>query len=430
MRAIWAGMAILLSATVALAEGDKDKASDRLTIKNGSIHRGKDPKAVLAVQQTGLCKPGLTDEELIKAFIRVSEVGGTALCFELGGFSADGTALDPAHAKAAYKLKDAANYRWMPTVVHVLGALRDADDETRLNAVRTAAKFFGDVWSVLYWIDGPKSEELAKELKERAPKLTVLAAAGGDVQLVTDAKDARENGPALLLGALPAKSGALRHCILPDDPASYEALEEFNRQPAERAAWQPSTVGLSFEERNDGWISLYDGKSLDGWSIVGDNKKGFESKDGMISWVAGGGRKLQSRDRYGNFILRAEWKLYAPGANNGMYFRAPRANRESKMGFEFQVFGDYGKKPDKNSTGSVYGVAPPKVNATKPEGEWNQIEVYLSGSMYHATLNGVVIQDLDFDKNPELKYRLREGFICISDHGNRASFRNIRIKTL
>ena len=47
-----------------------------------------------------------------------------------------------------------------------------------------------------------------------------------------------------------------------------------------------------------------------------------------------------------------------------------------------------------------------------------------------SKLNGVVIQDVDFDKNPELKYRLRKGFICISDHGNKASFRNIRMKKL
>ncbi len=429
MRTVCMGLGMVL-AIAAVASAKEDGRGDRLRIKDDSILRGSTARPVLAVQQTDLCKPGLTDEQLIKTFIRVSEVGGTALCFDLHGFNADATALDPKHVETVIKIKDAANYRWMPTVIRVLGSLQDADDATRLNAIRTTAKTFQDVWSVLYWIDGPKSEALAEELHKLAPKVLVLSASGGDVQLVTDTDDAFKGKASLLLGALPPKDSRTKSCILPDAQESYDALEEFNRQPAEREAWQPSTVGLTFEERNDGWISLYDGKSLDGWSIVGDNKKGFESKDGMISWAANGGRKLQSRDRYDNFILRLEWKISAKGANNGIYLRAPRANRESKMGFEFQMFGDYGKKPDKNSTGSVYDVVPPTSNPAKPEGEWNSLEVMLDGPKYKATLNGVVIQDLDFDKNPELKFRLRKGFICISDHGHRASFRNIRIKKL
>lgn len=429
MRAMYLGLGLVL-AVAAGASAKNDGPGDRVSVRGEKIYRGTSAKPVLAVQQTDLCKPGLTDEEMIKAFVRVSEVGGTALCFDLHGFSADGTTLDPKHLETVLKIKDASNLRWMPTVVRVLGSLQGADDATRMNAVRTAAKSFADVYSVLYWIDGPKAEALVKEFRAAAPKLAVLAPFEGDVQLVTDAKGGLEGHASLLLGALPPKVGPVRNCILPDTPESYKALEDYNRLPAELVPWQPSTVGLSWQERTEGWVSLYDGRTLDGWSIVGENQKGFESKDGMISWVAAGGRKLQSRDRYDNFILRVEWKLYAKDVNNGMYFRAPRANRDSRMGFEFQMLGDYGKKPDKNSTGSVYDVVPPTSNAAKPEGEWNDLEVMLNGSKYKATLNGVVIQDLDFDKNPELKFRLRKGFVCISDHGGKASFRNIRIKKL
>lgn len=429
MRTVCMGLGMVL-AIAAAASAKEDGRGDRLRIKDETIVRGTTTRPILAVQQTNLCVPGLSDEQLIKTFVRVSETGGTALCFDLQGFNADGTALDAKNVQTAMKLKDAANFRWMPTVIHVLGSLQNADEAMRLNAIRTTAKTFANVWSVLYWIDGPKSGELAKEFRKLAPNVIVLAEDGGDVMLISDAKAAIKGKASLLLGALPPTDAPVKHCILPDDQTSYDALEEYSRQPAELKPWTPSTFGLTEEEKKDGWISLFDGKTLDGWSIVGDNKKGFEAKDGMISWVAAGGRKLQSRDRYDNFTLRAEWKIYAPKGNNGMYFRAPRANRESKMGFEFQMFGDYGKKPDKNSTGSVYDVVPPKANAGKPEGEWNQIEVTLNGSLYKATLNGVLIQDLDFDKNPELKYRLRNGFICISDHGNKASFRNIRLKKL
>lgn len=429
MRALGVGLAILLAVATGAA-AKEDGRGDRVRTKGEDILRGSTKRPILAVLQTGMCKPDLSDEEMIKAFVHVSEVGGTALAIDLHGFNSDATALDKKHVDTILKIKDAANARWMPTVVHVLASLESADDATRMNAVNTVADTFKDVWSVLYWIDGPKSEELAKELHDRAPKLAVLSPFGGDVQLITDAKDAQKGTPAMVLGALPPKNSRAQNAILPDSAASYEALEEYNRTDAERKPWQPSTVGLTAEERADGWISLYDGKSLDGWTIVGDNQDGFESKDGLLSWVEGGGRKLQSRNRYGDFILRFDWKLYAKGANNGVFLRAPRANRDSRMGFEFQLMGDSDKKPDKNSTGSVYDVVPAKASAANPEGEWNSVEVILQGSKYKATLNGVVIQDLDFDQNPELKYRLRKGFICISDHGHKASFRNIRIKEL
>jgi len=54
----------------------------------------------------------------------------------------------------------------------------------------------------------------------------------------------------------------------------------------------------------------------------------------------------------------------------------------------------------------------------------------LNGPHYQATLNGVQIQDVNFDEHPELSWRLRKGFICLSDHGSPAWFRNIRVKKL
>lgn len=429
MRAAGLALAVLLAVATGAA-AKTDGRGDRVRTSGEDILRGSTKRPLLAVQQSGMCKPDLSDEELTKAFVRLSEVGGTALAIDLHGFNADGTKLDQKHVDTILKIKDASNERWMPTVVHVLASLDTADYETRMNAVRTVADTFSDVWSVLYWIDGPNTEELVNEFHKRASKLTVLAAFDGDVQLVLNERDARKGTPSMLLGALPDKDSRTKNAILPDDPASYAALEEYNRTEAERKPWQPSTVGLTQEERMDGWVSLYNGTSLDGWTIIGENQKGFVSEDGIISWNASGGRSLQSRNRYDDFILRLEWKVGGPNINNGIHLRAGRANRSSRMGFEFQMMGDYGKKPDKNSTGSVYDVVPPTSAAQKPDGEWNELEIYLNGPIYKATLNGVVIQDLDFDKIPEMKDRLRNGFICITDHGGKASFRNIRIKEL
>jgi hypothetical protein len=429
MRAVYLGLVFVL-AVAANASAKKDGPGDRVSVRGDKIYRGTSPKPVLAVQAKGLCKPGVTDEELIKAFVRASEVGATALCFDLPGFNADGTALDQKYVDAALKIKDQSMGRWMPTVIRVLGSVQDADDAVRMNAVRTAAKTFEDVISVLWWIDGPKTADLVKEFRSAGPKLTILAPFEGDVDLVTNAKDGREGHASVLLGAVPPKDGPVRNCILPDSEESYKALEDYNRTSAEMKPWHPSTVGLSSKERKEGWISLFDGRSLDGWTITGSNQKGFAVEDGAISWAASGGGGLQSRDRYDNYILRLQWRIGGPKINNGIHLRAGRANRNSRSGFEFQMLGDYGKKPEKNSTGSVYEVIPPVSAAQKPDGEWNDLEIYLNGPKYKATLNGVVIQDLDFDKIPEMKYRARSGFICITDHGGKASFKNLRLKKL
>ena len=430
IRSITVTIAVLLSVSVTTAEPVRDKKSDSVYVRGDKFYRDTTARPIQTVYQPAFCRVGLTDEALIKAFIRVSEVGGTALCFDLEGFSNDGTKLDAEIVKEVRRVKEQANKRWMHVILRVLGELPSAPDAVRKRAIETVAKEFSGDTSILIWIDGPGSVELVEAFKKSAPKVTVLAPWNGDVDLVGDADHTVAGKPAVVWGSLPPDGARTRNAILPDTQESLDALEAANRESAELQPWNPTSVGLTWEERADGWISLYDGRTLDGWSIVGENQNGFVSKDGLLSWNERGGRSLQSRDRYGDFTLRFEWKLYAKGANNGVWLRAPRANRASKMGFEFQIMGDSGEEPTKETTGAVYDVLAPKVNAARPEGEWNEVEIYLKGPIYKATLNGVVVQDLDFDDDPELKHRLRRGFICITDHGAKASFRNIRIKPL
>ncbi len=88
------------------------------------------------------------------------------------------------------------------------------------------------------------------------------------------------------------------------------------------------------------------------------------------------------------------------------------------------------ENPDKSNSMAVYDVLPPKCNALKPEGEWNDLDVIFDGPHFKATLNGKVVQDVNFDEHEELKYRLRNGFICLTDHNCYVAFRNIRLKKL
>jgi hypothetical protein len=97
---------------------------------------------------------------------------------------------------------------------------------------------------------------------------------------------------------------------------------------------------------------------------------------------------------------------------------------------EFQLQGDSGTPVTNQTSGAVYVVLPPRVNAAKPEGEWNSVEVTLNGPKLKAVLNGEVIQDTNLDDTEELRPRLRRGFIGLQDHASYVAFRNIRVKKL
>lgn len=70
-------------------------------------------------------------------------------------------------------------------------------------------------------------------------------------------------------------------------------------------------------------------------------------------------------------------------------------------------------EPHSTSTGAIYDVLPAQALAVKKKGEWNSVEIILDGPRYKNTLNGIVVQDVNFDDIEELKYRLRRGYpVC------------------
>ena len=406
----------------------QDPTSRRVTVRKGEVRRGSYPATIRAIETPGLFTSATTDEDFIKAFIRVSEVGGTGVWFDLQGIVADGTALDPGQVAGLRSVKSECIYRYIVPICRLFGPGAPEDAAYRMATVRTVAEVFKADHAMVYWIDGAKSDELVAEFKSIAPGLVVLSPRGGDIDLIYSAKEAREGHASLLAGAIPEPITSALHCAMPASADVYDRFEEANTHPLEREPWTPETVGLSAGEKADGFVSLFNGTSLDAWIIKGPNQKAYMIKDGAIEWVAPGGVALRTRKRYADYVLRFEWKLFAKGANSGFHLRTPRENRASKMGFEFQMFGDPGIAPDIHSTGSIYDVLAPLVNASAPIGEWNTTELDLSGPRYKATLNGQVVQDLSFDDNPELKFRLRRGFIALSDHESRVAVRNIRIK--
>ncbi|RJP27698.1 MAG: DUF1080 domain-containing protein [Candidatus Omnitrophota bacterium] len=365
---------------------------------------------------------------LYTAISEISHVGCNTLAFDLHGFNHDGTEL----AQASVDFVQQALYRLVYSDIEILCRILGPDAPTnkqgRLNAVRTAANALKSKVQLLCWIEGPDAEELAQEFKRIAPKL-ITAAPGADVDVVYEEPETAPNKPILLFGRLPRSNHPNLSVLLSAGPENFELLDQRNAYPFEREPWTPDNSVLTEEERNEGFKALFDGKTLNGWTIIGRNKKGFQVKDGVIEWMERGAGALQSRNRYDDFILRFDYKISKRG-NSGVQVRTPRSNRASKIGFEIQIFGDFGMKPSKDGTGAVYNVIAPTSNPSKEEGEWNSMEIMCNGPHLRVLLNGQIVQDINFDDYDELKYRLRDGLIRLTDHGNYVAYRNIRIKDL
>jgi hypothetical protein len=201
------------------------------------------------------------------------------------------------------------------------------------------------------------------------------------------------------------------------------------------------TLGLASGADEAGFTSLFDGKTLNGWKLVGGHGPGYVVQDGKIVCPADGGGNLFTEKEYANFAFRFEFRL-TPGANNGVGIRAPYEGDAAYQGMEIQILDDgdaryKGVIRPEQYHGSVYDVIPARTGFRKPVGEWNEEEIVADGRRIKVTLNGVIIQDADLDivKEPAVLAHhpglaRKTGHIGFLGHGSLVEFRNIRVKEL
>lgn len=200
-------------------------------------------------------------------------------------------------------------------------------------------------------------------------------------------------------------------------------------------------IGLTKDEINEGFESLFNGKNLDGWQ---GNLTDYYAENGLlvVNPKNGGHGNLYTNKEYSDFIFRFEFKLTA-GANNGLGIRAPLEGDAAYVGMELQILDNtapvYANLHEYQYHGSVYGVIPAKRGFLNPVGDWNYEEVMVKGTQVKIVLNGVTIVDgdiaeaskngtLDGNDHPGLKRA--NGYIGFLGHGSELWFRNIRIKDL
>ncbi|HVK59081.1 MAG TPA: DUF1080 domain-containing protein [Candidatus Kapabacteria bacterium] len=189
---------------------------------------------------------------------------------------------------------------------------------------------------------------------------------------------------------------------------------------------------------SEGFQTAFNGKNFEGWSGPTDN---YEIKDGAIVCKAGKGGTIFTKEQYGDFVARFEFKL-PPGGNNGLAIRYPGEGDTAYVGMcELQVLDDtsdkYKNLDPRQFHGSAYGMAAAERGFLRPVGEWNFQEVTVQGSRIKVELNGTPILDTDLSKakdfmanSPHPGKDRTSGHFGFAGHNDPVAFRNVSIKKL
>jgi hypothetical protein len=246
---------------------------------------------------------------------------------------------------------------------------------------------------------------------------------------------------------------------------------------------------LTAQERSDGWILLFDGKTMQGW----DDPRA-KTPPGDAWTIDENCLKANPHPRitedlftsrtYRNFELVFEWRISTAG-NSGVKYRIqkhlflapydpahpahgfegivdhsfdapilqpPDHGQDYVIGFEYQLTDD-SKNGDalsnaKHTAGALYDMVAPSTNAAKPVGEFNLSRIVVKGNHVEHWMNGVKIVDSSLDSPaamaginhrwanaPHVRELLadqpvKDCPISLQNHGDAAWFRGIRIKPL
>jgi len=223
-------------------------------------------------------------------------------------------------------------------------------------------------------------------------------------------------------------------------------------------AQTPNT--LTAAEQKQGWVLLFDGKTLDGWRqcngtampanwVVEDQAMKVFTAQGKKPGEGSGGDILYGVKNYRNFELSVDWKTEKAG-NSGIFFNV-REVPGKPIYFaapEVQVLDNVDATDNKVAShlaGSLYDMVAADPKTVRPAGEWNTIVIRVKDGKVTHTQNGVkvveytlwtpewdaMVQASKFKTFPGfIEGIAKEGYIGLQDHGYAIWFRNIKIREL
>ena len=219
-----------------------------------------------------------------------------------------------------------------------------------------------------------------------------------------------------------------------------------------------------------GFTSLFNGKDLTGWTVPAGDGGHWKVVDGVVDYdaesAATGSKDLWSEREYGDFILRAEWriketpyvnpnvpiirvdgthkkgpdgkeiKLAVPDSDSGIFLRGSSKAQVNIWCWPTGSGEVYGYRMDEKMATAVRAGVTPKANADKDVGQWNAFEITMKGDRLTVVLNGVTVLE-----NAELPGIPARGKLALQHHGQKkdgvwtgppslVQFRNLAIKEL
>ena len=212
-------------------------------------------------------------------------------------------------------------------------------------------------------------------------------------------------------------------------------------------AASPNTAAqLTDEMKNDGWVAIFDGTTLDGWK-ANDRPEDFYVEDGAI--VGRGGRNhLYFMEELGNFELKIDCKINK-GGNSGVFVKSQwQENAWPTSGFELQVNNSHS---DPVKTGSLYDVI--KIfEAPHNDDEWFTYHIKCNRNTLEVRVNDKLLYIYECQRSagrrgqgqaqeqgeaappitPQTRRISQRGYIALQQHdpGSVGMFKNIYLRKL
>ena len=207
---------------------------------------------------------------------------------------------------------------------------------------------------------------------------------------------------------------------------------------------------LTEAEKTAGWKLLYDGKDASqSWRNF--KKETLSDKwavqDGAITLTGKGGGDIITKEQFESFEFSIDWK-FSEGGNSGIMFKVQeKGGAPYFTGPEAQIQ-DNVKGRDPQKAGWMYGLYAAAEDKTKPVGEWNTFVLKCQKTptgtfKCEHTMNGAKYVEYEIgsadwaEKVAKSKFakwadfgKADKGHLCLQDHGNVVSFRNIKIREL
>ena len=154
------------------------------------------------------------------------------------------------------------------------------------------------------------------------------------------------------------------------------------------------TLALATVEAEEGFIELFNGENLDGWTPSKENPDSYLVKDGKLIVKGGRSHLFYTGDvqggKFKDFELKVRAKTF-PGANSGVYFHSEYQDEGwPSKGYECQVNQTH---KDRKKTGGLYAVTDVLDTSPVKDGEWYDYDIIVKGKHIVLKINGEITTD-------------------------------------